>query len=422
MLCECHLTGYNRQTLLLNQLEARMSAHLNEWLNLLIRWMHLIAGISWIGSSFFFMWMDSHLEEPKERNDRKKDVEGELWMVHSGGFYLVEKYLIKPGWVPETLHWFKWEATFTWITGFFLLGVVYYMGGGLYLIKPESGVSSGLATVIGLSVLAGGWLIYDLSWKYLFAKHVKLGSAISFALAMGVAYGLSHVFSGRGMFIHIGALFGTLMVANVWMRILPAQQKMIDATQRGEVPDYTPGIRAKQRSVHNNYMTFPVLFIMLSNHFPSTYGNTYNWLVLGGIIVCGAGIRHFMNVKTPFSKAALVAAIAGLFGIFFYTAPPGQTPANANTAAADKVSFESVQKVVQNRCVTCHSAHPSDDVFKTAPLGAMFDTPAQIKGYADKIKARAVDAETMPLGNKTGMTKPEREILRNWIEQGASIP
>lgn len=401
-----------------------MPAHLNEWLNLIIRWMHLIAGISWIGSSFFFMWMDSHLEEPKERNDRKKDVEGELWMVHSGGFYLVEKYLIKPGWVPEKLHWFKWEATFTWITGFFLLGIVYYMGGGLYLIKPESGISSGVATGIGLGVLAGSWLVYDLMWKYVFADNAKVGSVVSFAMAMAIAYGLSFVFSGRGMFIHIGAMFGTLMVANVWMRILPAQQKMIDATQRGEVPDYTPGKRAKQRSVHNNYMTFPVLFIMLSNHFPSTYGHTHNWLILAGIIVCGAGIRHFMNVKTPFSKVALVSSIAGLFGLFFYTAPPAQAPAAASSqgVAAEKVDFAQVQTIMQNRCTTCHAAKPTDEVFKTAPQGAMFDTPAQIKGYADKIKARAVDSETMPLGNKTGMTKEERKLLGLWIEQGATIP
>ncbi len=400
-----------------------MSAHLNEWLNLLIRWMHLIAGISWIGSSFFFMWMDSHLDAPKEQTDRKKDVEGELWMVHSGGFYLVEKYLIKPGWVPEKLHWFKWEATFTWITGFFLLGVVYYMGDGLYLIKPESGISAGLATIIGLSVLAGSWLIYDLMWKYLFADRAKIGAGISFLFVMLVAFGLNHIFSGRGMFIHIGAMFGTLMVANVWMRILPAQQKMIDATQRGEIPDYTPGKRAKQRSVHNNYMTFPVLFIMLSNHFPSTYGNSYNWLVLGGMILCGAGIRHFMNVKTPFSRVALVGAISGIFGLFFYTAPPSSSVASEQGhAEIQKVSFTQIQPIIQQRCTTCHSAHPTDNVFKTAPLGAMFDSPSQIKNYADKIKARAVDSEAMPLGNKTGMKKEERILLGQWLAQGAQIP
>lgn len=399
-----------------------MPAHLNEWLNLIIRWMHLIAGISWIGSSFFFMWLDSHLEAPKEHTDRKKDVEGELWMVHSGGFYLVEKYLIKPGWVPEKLHWFKWEATFTWITGFFLLGIVYYMGDGLYLIKPESGISPGVATLISLGTLAFAWLIYDLMWKYVFIDRSTLGALVSFMLTMAVAWGLSQVFSGRGMFIHIGAMFGTLMVANVWMRILPAQQKMIDATQRGEVPDYTLGKRAKQRSVHNNYMTFPVLFIMLSNHFPSTYGHTHNWLVLMGIILCGAGIRHFMNVKNTFSRLALAASVSGLFVLFFYTSPPPAPSSAQNTQTAETVAFAQVQAIIKQRCTSCHSAHPTDPMFKTAPQGAMFDTPGQIKAYADKIKARAVDSETMPLGNQTGMTKAERQLIGTWIAQGAPIP
>jgi len=393
-----------------------MSAHITEWLNLIIRWMHLIAGISWIGSSFFFMWMDSHLEPPKDDN---KDVDGELWMVHSGGFYLVKKYFIKPGWVPEGLHWFKWEATLTWITGFFLLGVVYYMSGAVYLIKPDAPLSKGAIMAIGLCLLPVAWLIYDLLWKYAFAKHMKLGSAISFLLTIAVAFGLSHILSGRALFVHIGAMYGTLMVANVWMRILPAQQKMIDATQRGEVPDYSKGESAKQRSVHNNYMTFPVLFMMISNHFPSTYGQEHNWLVLAGMILVGAGIRHFLNVKTPFSRFALTASIAGAFGIFFYTAPPAPPTANADNVK--KVSFAEVNTIIQNRCATCHSATPTDDVFKTAPLGAMYDTPEQIKAYADKIKARAVDAQTMPLGNKTQMTVEERALLGQWITQGAEI-
>ena len=386
-----------------------MSAHLNEWLNLIIRWMHLVAGIAWIGSSFYFVWLDSHLDKPKEN---KPDVEGELWMVHSGGFYLVEKYLIKPGWVPEKLHWFKWEATFTWITGFFLLGVVYYMGGAMYLINPDATLHKHVIMTIGLLLLPVAWLVYDLMWKYLFADRGKIGGIISYLLTIAVAYGLSHIFTGRAMFIHIGAMFGTLMVANVWMRILPAQQKMIDATQRGEVPDYTPGKRAKQRSMHNNYMTLPVLFMMVSNHFPSTYGNQYNWLVLAGMILVGAGIRHFMNVK---SNLALSAAIALAFGIFFYTKPAEQPAQVPGTAA---VSFSQVQPIFQQRCAACHSAHPSDDVFKVAPLGAMFDTRDQIKAYGPKIQSRAVVSKDMPLGNKTGITEAERKLIGDWIAGG----
>lgn len=397
-----------------------MSGHMNEWLNLVIRWMHLVAGISWIGSSFFFMWLDSHLEAPPPE---KKDVSGELWMVHSGGFYQVEKYLIKPGWVPDNLHWFKWEATFTWITGFFLLGVVYYMGGALYLINPESTLPKGAIMAIGMLLLPVSWVIYDLLWNTLFKHQAKMGAAVSFLLTMGTAYGLSYVLSGRALFIHIGAMFGTLMVTNVWIRILPAQQQMIDATLKGEVPDYSKGKQAKQRSVHNNYMTLPVLFMMISNHFPSTYGNRYNWAVLAGMILVGAGIRHFMNVKTAFSRFSLSAAIAGAFGLFFYTAPPQNTQ-SANTsgmAHASNVSFAQVQTIVQNRCVSCHAQQPTDDIFKVAPLGAMLDTPERIKGYADKIKARAVDAKTMPLGNKTAMTDVERATLGLWIDQGANI-
>lgn len=397
-----------------------MSGHMNEWLNLVIRWMHLIAGISWIGSSFFFMWLDSHLEAPPPE---KKDVSGELWMVHSGGFYQVEKYRIKPGWVPDNLHWFKWEATFTWITGFFLLGVVYYMGGALYLINPESSLPKGAIMAIGMLLLPISWIIYDLLWNTLFKHQAKVGALVSFLMTMGAAYGLSYILSGRALFIHIGAMFGTLMVTNVWVRILPAQQQMIDATLKGEIPDYSKGEQAKQRSVHNNYMTLPVLFMMISNHFPSTYGNTYNWGILAGMILVGAGIRHFMNVKTAFSRFSLSAAIAGAFGLFFYTAPPQTTPSsNASGMTQESaVSFSEVQIIMENRCVSCHAQQPSDDVFKVAPLGAMFDSPERIKGYADKIKARAVDAKTMPLGNKTAMTDAERATLGLWIDQGANI-
>lgn len=395
-----------------------MTAHLNEWLNLILRWMHLVAGIAWIGSSFYFVWLDSHLEPPKEK-DKKPDVEGELWMVHSGGFYLVEKYLIKPGFVPDKLHWFKWEATFTLITGFFLLGVVYYMGGAMYLIKPDAPLHKHAIMAIGLLLLPVAWLVYDLLWKYVFANMAKVGAVISYLLTIGVAYGLSHILSGRALFIHIGAMFGTLMVANVWMRILPAQQKMIDATQRGETPDYTPGKRAKQRSMHNNYMTLPVLFMMVSNHFPSTYGNQYNWLVLAGMILVGAGIRHFMNVRNNFSRFTLTAALAGAFALFFYTKPADNPPAaQQNGTPAQTVTFKQVQPIFQNRCVSCHSAKPTDDVFKTAPLGAMYDTPEQIKSYADKIKIRAVVSKDMPLGNKTGMTDDERKLIGEWIAGG----
>ena len=400
-----------------------MPAHLMEWLNLMIRVFHLIAGISWIGSSFFFMWLDSHLEAPKAKKD---DVEGELWMVHSGGFYLVEKKLIQPGGMPETLHWFKWEATFTWISGFFLLGVVYYMGKGVYLINPAADITPWMATAIGVGTLALSWVVYDAFWQSPLGKNTKVGALICFVMAMLVAWGLSFVFSGRGMFIHIGAMFGTLMVTNVWMRILPAQAQMIAATERGEKADFNLGKKAKVRSIHNNYMTFPVLFIMLSNHFPSTYGHPYNFLVLGGLILAGAGFRHFWNTRSVGKPAhwALATAAAGIAALFMVTAPVSRTPAVASgngQAAVTPVKFSEVQQIMQQRCVSCHAAQPTDDVFKSPPLGAIFETPEQIKGYLAKIRTMAVDSQTMPLGNKTGMTPAERETLGRWIDQGAPV-
>lgn len=396
-----------------------MTAHLTEWLHLIVKFIHVITAILWIGSSFFFMWLDSNLEAPGE--EKKDDVEGKLWMVHSGGFYLVEKKLIKPGGMPEILHWFKWEATFTWISGFFLLGIVYYMGGAVYTIKPGSGLSPTTAMITGISVLFFGWIIYDLMWHYLFRNRMKLGSIISFAMLIGVAYGLSHIFSGRGMFIHVGALLGTLMMVNVWVRILPAQSQMIAATEKGEIPDYGLGKAAKQRSIHNNYMTFPVIIIMISNHIPSTYGHPVAWLVLAGLALCGAGIKHYMNVSTPISKAALVASIAGLVGLFMYTAPAGTVFAHKHdhNTHQEVVAFQDAYDVVQKHCLSCHSSAPTDEIFKVAPLGAIFETPEQIQAYAQKIKARSVDSHTMPLGNKTGMTLEERQILGAWIAQGA---
>ncbi|MGE0615850.1 MAG: urate hydroxylase PuuD [Bacteriovoracia bacterium] len=300
-----------------------LDAHWGEWLNLIFRWLHLIAGISWIGSSFYFMWLDSHIAAPENKDDpAKENVAGELWMVHSGGFYLVQKRYLAPGQVPPVLHWFKWEATFTWITGFCLLAIVYYLSGGAYLVDTGiSSISAGAATVLGIGLLVVGWFAYDLFWAHAFKNHAKLGAAISFAALCGIAYYLCHTLSGRAAYLHVGALMGTLMMVNVWVRILPAQSAMIAATQAGKKADYSLGVRAKMRSIHNNYMTFPVLFIMLSNHFPSTYGHPYNWTILIGLMLAGAGVRHFLNVKTVFSRFAFAASLATVVGLFMYTAP-----------------------------------------------------------------------------------------------------
>lgn len=403
-----------------------MTAQLAEWLNLLVRWLHLIAGISWIGSSFYFMWLDAALERPATGSGKSPDkVEGELWMVHSGGFYQVEKRRIGPGEMPKTLHWFKWEATFTWLTGILLMAIVYYWHGGLYLIDPAvSSISVGTAVAVSVGIIAASWLSYDLLWLLLGKRYGGLSTALSLAGAAGLAYGLCHVFSGRAAFIHLGAVFGTLMVANVWVRILPAQQKMIDATREGRTPDFTLGMAAKRRSVHNSYMTFPVLFMMLSNHYPALYGNSRSWLVLVLLVVFGAAVRHVMIAKTPAGRwAAAPVSLATLVSLIILTAPSGTfsfaTARPEQDGRGGQIAFAQAKAVIQSRCIVCHSHDPADRTFGPSPGGVSFETDERILTLAQRIHFRAVESKTMPLANKTGMTDEERAILGRWVDQGA---
>ncbi len=319
-----------------------MGSNLSEWIHLLARWFHLVAGISWIGTSFYFMWLDSELVAPKTSDGK---ATGELWLVHSGGYYHVVKNKITPGGLPETLHWFKWEAYLTWMSGIFLLTLIYYMGGGAYLLDPEvSSIGVGGATALGVSVLLGGWLAYDTLWSSRLAEsHARLLTVACCAALVLVAFGLSEVLSGRAAYMHVGVLLGTLMVGNVWRRIIPAQRAMVGAAQRGAEPDHTLGEKAKLRSVHNNYMTFPLLAIMLSNHFPSTYGHKHNWLILAGLIVVGAGVRHFMNLRRGGREIVLLPVAAVLAALIMMTAPPGAQPAAPSESSDPKPSAGSTQ-------------------------------------------------------------------------------
>lgn len=397
-----------------------MSAAALEWANLLIRWFHVIAGIWWIGSSLYFVWLDNSFEPLKVPED---GVEGEVWMVHGGFFYKVEKRLMQPGKLPETLHWFKWEATFTWISGILLLMVVYYMTGGAYLIDPQvAAISLGQAIALSLGLIIGSWVIYDLFWQSSFAKN-KPGAAtiVSLLFLGGLIYTLCHSFTGRAAFIHVGAILGTIMVANVWVRILPGQQAMLDAATRGEVPDYTAGKNAKHRSLHNSYVTFPVIFMMISNHYPNTFEGPHNWINLLLLMVFGAGIRHFMITKEAHNRDTAnwvwAPVAASLAALIFLTAPPAPPP-QADTG--EEVAFSTVQTIVSQRCLSCHSSSPSDDIFRSPPNGVVLETPDQIKAFAERIKIRAVDSKSMPLGNKTEMTDEEREVLGRWIAQQGS--
>ncbi|MCC7527324.1 MAG: urate hydroxylase PuuD [Candidatus Melainabacteria bacterium] len=393
-----------------------MDPNLNEWLNLTLRWFHLIAGIMWIGSSFFFVWLDSNLEAPKGVDSTKASLEGELWMVHSGGFYEVKKCKPGPGEMPEHLHWFKWEATFTWISGFLLLCLVYYLSNGIYLIDPQvSNLSAGAATLVGLACLTGSWFVYDLLFQSPLAKNGKVAAAISLMLLFALIYGLCHVFSGRGAFIHLGAIFGTIMVLNVWVRILPAQTQMIDATRRSEMPDFNLGLEAKRRSMHNSYMTLPVLFMMISNHYAALYGAELNWLVLVLLVVVGSCVRHYMIVKHGQAAWVLAPVIVCLVALWVLTSPK---PVDSQSYAPSRVtpSLKTTQEIISRRCLACHSINPTDQDFPVAPAGITFDTPELIEAYADRIKARAVVSKTMPLRNKTGITTEERVLLGKWLE------
>lgn len=388
-----------------------MTSWLGDWANLLLRWTHFIAGIAWIGSSFYFIWLDRALTRPEQT---KPGVEGVLWMVHSGGFYQVEKRRPGPGEVPTVLHWFKWEAMLTWITGISLLVLVYYLSGA-YLLDPSvSRIGRGSAIVLGLGLLVFGWLIYDALWRSPLVHRPAVATAISLALLTAITVLLCRVLSGRAAFMHIGSLLGTIMVANVWMRILPAQHQMLAATRAGRPADFRLGEQAKQRSVHNSYMTFPLLFIMLSNHFPATYASPVNWLVLLLLFVAGASVRHAMIGRGPSSRWALVPAALALAGAMFFSTPKG--------AAADSVPpFHEVRAVIAQRCLPCHSQYQSDRSFGPAPGGVTFDTPESIARLAARIRVRAVETKTMPLANKTGMTEAERQLLARWISGGAPL-
>ena len=395
-----------------------MTSWLGDWANLLLRWAHFIAGIAWIGSSFYFIWLDRAITKPEHA---KPAVEGDLWMVHSGGFYQVEKRRPGPGEVPAVLHWFKWEAMLTWITGISLLVLLYYLSGA-YLLDPSvSGIGRGAAIALGVGLLVFGWLIYDALWRSALARRPAVATAISLALLTAVTVLLCRLLSGRAAFMHIGSLLGTIMVANVWMRILPAQHQMLAATRAGRPADFTLGERAKQRSVHNSYMTFPLLFIMLSNHFPATYASPVNWLVLLLLFVAGASVRHAMIGRGSSSRWALVPAGLALAAAMFLSTPKGAA-APAIGAAADSVPpFHAVRAVIAQRCQPCHSQYQSDRSLGPTPGGVTFDTPQSIARLAERIRVRAVETKTMPLANKTGMTEEERALLARWIAAGAPL-
>ncbi|NIB40937.1 urate hydroxylase PuuD [Pseudomaricurvus alkylphenolicus] len=398
-----------------------MDPYLTEWLNLILRFAHVITGIAWIGASFYFVWLDNSLETPpKEKAD--KGIRGDLWAIHGGGFYEVAKYKLAPPAMPQHLHWFKWEAYTTWITGFLLLTLMYYVGAEAYLIDPRIAELSQMeAIAIGLGSIIGGWFVYDGLCRTKLADHGLALGLILLALATGLAWFLTEVFSARGAYIHMGAVIGTIMAGNVFSTIMPGQRALVEAVEKGEAPDSSWAMKAKLRSTHNTYTTLPLIFIMISNHYPMTYNHGYNWLVLMIIFAITAAIRVFFVARHTGKQnpALLVGAGLATIALAVMIAPKSVTPPAGHEHSVSNVDVTKVETILTARCGTCHSSAPTDDMFTTPPGGVTFDNMTAMKQWAPRIKARTVDSTDMPFMNKTHMTDEERQYIALWVAQGA---
>jgi uncharacterized membrane protein len=389
--------------------------HLMEWMNIVVRVMHITFGIAWIGASFYFVFLENALNRTENVRD---ELAGNLWAVHGGGFYYLEKYKVAPNVIPKTLHWFKYEAYFTWLSGFALLFIIYYFNASAMMI--DASVMK-LTTVQAIGISIGSfiiaWIIYDQLCKSPLRKIPWLFAVTGILLLTGFAYLYSIVFSGRAAFIHFGAMIGTIMVANVFFTIIPSQKAMVNAAKKGLLPDGQKGKNALFRSIHNNYFTLPVLFVMVSNHFPSTFSNKYQWAVLASISIGAAGIKHWLNLREQgrLSIWIMPVAILILLSVAYVTAP------QATNAKCREVAFAEVNAIIQQRCIQCHSSKPTDAVYAAPPNGVKYDTPQEILAKKDLIMQRVVITKTMPLNNKTNMTPEERDAMRCWLEHGAQI-
>jgi uncharacterized membrane protein len=363
------------------------------------------------------------LENALNRSDleNRDELAGHLWAIHGGGIYYLEKFKVSPEKMPRHLHWFKYEAYFTWITGITLLFIVYYFNAQSYLIdtqKADIGTFSAISIGIGSMLIS--WFFYDLiSRTSLLKKRAAFFWVMFFYLVM-VAFALNQVFTGRAAFIHVGAIIGTLAVGNVFRVIIPSQKALVKAAEAGEKPDPWLGYFAQQRSYHNNYITFPLLFIMISSHFPTTFGDSFNWIILAILSLASNGIKHFFNLLDRGEKRYIFvgAALIALLALIIFTAPKqNSTPAGDSKP----VLFSEIDIIFKTRCTTCHSASPTDKVFITAPNGVRFDTPDEIVKMKDRILNRVVQTKTMPFANQTHITDEEREKIGVWIAQGAKI-
>jgi uncharacterized membrane protein len=394
-----------------------MEIILLEWVDFSIRWLHVIAGIAWIGSSFYFVHLDLSLEK---REGLPEGAGGEAWQVHGGGFYHMVKYLVAPSRLPDVLTWFKWEAYATWLSGMALLVVVYYMAAELYLIDvtvlemaPWVAV---LVSVVGLTV---GWIVYHLLCKSQLGRNDTALAGIGFVFLVVLSFVFTLIFSGRGAYMQMGALIGTMMVANVFVVIIPNQTKVVDALRAGQEPDPELGREAKQRSLHNNYLTLPVLFVMIGNHYPLAFASKWNWLILAIVLVVGAVIRHFYNQRhkgAPSPWWTWAVALAGLIAVVWLSMPA----AEVDEAKAGEIDMAEVEFVVLSYCSMCHAEEPQWPGMAVAPKGVILETQEQIRRHATPIALQAVYTNAMPPpGSQIEMEEEERQLLAVWIDAGA---
>ena len=391
-----------------------MEAYFYEWLNLFFRWFHVIAGVAWIGASFYFVWLDNSLEEPPQWK-KDKGIGGDLWAIHGGGFYEVAKYKLGPEAMPANLHWFKWEAYTTWLTGMVMLWVVYYVGAESFLIdSSRMDFTQGEAIAAGLGFIAAGVGIYELMVRSPLRHNGKMFGLILFAILVFASWAANQIFSARGAYIHVGAIIGTIMAGNVFFGIMPSQRALVEAVQRGEAPDPKYGAFAKLRSTHNNYFTLPLIFIMISNHYPMTYSHEYGWLVLAAIGFISAFARHFFNLRHRGEVKPMILVVAA---IMLAALAAVMAPAKIEAKVGEAVlSDAQAMVIVEQRCSSCHAKQPTNPGFASAPAGIVLESAEQVLAVKDKT-IPALQTGYMPLGNLTGMTDDERQALLVWLSK-----
>ena len=398
-----------------------MSGSTIELADLVARWVHVIAGIMWVGNSLLFNWLDRSLVSATGPGQTKRPI-GTIWLLHSGGFYYVEKTLLEGEEMPAPLHWFKWQAYTTWLSGVALLFIVYYAGGRASMVdSPVGHFNQITASLVGISAILGGLILYETTQRAVAPTAPRLAATVWIAAFVAIAVGLTHVLSGRAAFIHVGAMMATIMAGNVFLTIVPSQRALVASASGSGGADPAISARAKRVSIHNNYFTFPVIVLMVSNHFPALYSHRLNWLLLLVLVAAGAGVRHVLNVRwtLPQWKPVLAGFIGSSILLLWVILKFGAASASPAIAAAGPVTFEDARHVIDRRCAVCHSERPTDMSFGGAPAGVMFDTPEQVVAHAARIRERAVIQKTMPPGNKTNINDSERAILDRWTAQQA---